>query len=410
MKIGMVTAVYKPLVNGVTHMISLYKKHLEELGHEVTIFTLGDPDPQGEEPGVIRSPGKEVGSYGYYLSTRYTREAQERLREMEILHCHHMLMSVDMAHRYARCPIVYTNHTRYDLYAGTYTPLPRSATDVLMRQIWPEYTDLADVVITPSDSVRQVMLDFGVRRPIVVIENGVDLRPFHSPPKPYTKTDLNIPETAVLLVYVGRVSHEKNITVLLEQFAIAREIVPDLHLMVVGTGPAQDEVSTLIADLDIEDNVLITGGMAYADIPNILAAADIFVTASITEVHPLTVIEAMAAGLPVAATNSPGILDTVEPGKTGLLVSEPERGLAAAMVGLSVNAQKRARMSRAANISSNKYDINLTIKNTLDLYEELRYKRPDLEREKAHGRWYRDTSKLRPKIEQLANLIRSGNV
>ncbi len=409
MKIGMVTAVYKPLVNGVTHMVSLYKKHFEALGHEVTVFTLGDPDPQGEEPGIIRSPGKEVG-YGYYLSTRYTREAQKRLREMEILHCHHMLMSVDMAHRYARCPIVYTNHTRYDLYAGTYTPFPRSATDVLMRQIWPEYTDLADVVITPSESVRQVMLDFGVRRPIVVIENGVDLRPFHSPPSPCTKADFNIPETAVLLVYVGRVSHEKNITILLEQFAVAKEIVPELHLMIVGTGPAQAEVAACIDDLGIQDNVVFVGGVAYSEIPNVLAAADVFVTASVTEVHPLTVIEAMAAGLPVAATNSPGISDTVEPGRTGLLISEPERGLAAAMVGLANNTYKREKMGRAARAASHKYDINLTIENTLDLYEELRRTRPDLEREKSHGRWYRDTSKLRPKIEQLANLIRLGNV
>ena len=48
MRIGMVTAVYKPVINGVTRMISLYKERLEDLGHEVTIFTLGDPDPGGE--------------------------------------------------------------------------------------------------------------------------------------------------------------------------------------------------------------------------------------------------------------------------------------------------------------------------------------------------------------------------
>ncbi len=80
------------------------------------------------------------------------------------------------------------------------------------------------------------------------------------------------------------------------------------------------------------------------------------------------------------------------------------------MVGLANNAHKREAMSRASRVASNKYDINLTIKNTLDLYEDLRHTRPDLEREKSHGRWYRDTSKLRPKIEQLANLIRLGNV
>jgi len=180
MRIGMVTACYKPVINGVTRMVLLYKQHLESLGHEVTVFTLGEPDPAGEEPSVVRSPAIPVAD-GYYVSMRYSRKAQVLLSQMDIIHCHHLFMSVEMAHRYGRCPIVYTNHTRYDLYTGSYTPLPQPAADALMRQIWPEFTDFADVVITPSASVRRVMLDFGVRRPIEVIENGVDLRPFRQP-------------------------------------------------------------------------------------------------------------------------------------------------------------------------------------------------------------------------------------
>ena len=60
--------------------------------------------------------------------------------------------------------------------------------------------------------------------------------------------------------------------------------------------------------------------------PNYLAAADIYVSASVTEVHPLTVIEAIAAGLPVAASRSPGIIDTIEPGVSGLLATDPAKG------------------------------------------------------------------------------------
>ena len=182
MKIGMVTVVYKPVVNGVTNMVSLYKRHLEELGHEVTVFTLGDPDPDGDEPGVIRSKALPLSDYGYHIGVGYTRRAQERLQEMDVLHCHHLVAGVDIAHRYARCPIVLTNHTRLDLYTGSFIPLPQQAADAMMRQIWPEYTDMAEVVITPSESVRQVLLDFGVRKPIEVIPNGVDLETFHEAP------------------------------------------------------------------------------------------------------------------------------------------------------------------------------------------------------------------------------------
>ena len=405
MRIGMVTACYKPVVNGVTRMVSLYKEHLEATGHEVTIFTLGDPDPN-DEPGVIRSPGFMLGDYGYYISMRYSSEAQARLQEMDIIHCHHLFMSVEMAHRYGRSPIVYTNHTRYDLYTGSFISLPQPAADAIMRQVWPEFTDYADVVVTPSASVRDVMLEFGVRRPIELIENGVDLRPFHYPTQPLSKTDLNMPETAVLVTYVGRLSPEKDVDILLEQFAIAKDVVPNLYLMVMGKGACQPDLERQARYLGLGNSVLFTGPIPYDQVTNYLAAADLFATASVTEVHPLTVIEAMAAGLPVVGISSPGIVDIVESGKSGLLTTKPAGGLAAALVGLASNEAKRREMAQAARHDSERFDIDNTIQRTLALYERLRRERPDLRRKKMHGRRIFDSERLQPVVGQLGKLLR----
>lgn len=405
MRIGMVTACYKPVVNGVTRMVALYKQHLEALGHEVTIFTLGEPDPEGDEPGVVRSPGMPVAE-GYYIGMRYTREAQVLLGQMDIIHCHHLFMSVEIAHRYGRSPIVYTNHTRYDLYTGSYMPLPQPAADAVMRQIWPEFTDFADVVITPSESVRRVMLDFGVRRPIEVIANGVDLRPFRNPPDPLNKRDLGIPDSATLFTYVGRLSPEKDLDLLLRQFAIARDIAPDIHLLIIGKGPSADELLILARQLGIEKNVHFMGVVGYDKVGNYLAAADIFVTASVTEVHPLTVIEAMAAGLPVVAVASPGITDTVQSGRSGFLTNQPDGGLAAAMVGLALDKERRWQMGLAAQQMSERFDILQTVAKTVELYERLAAARPDLMRKKKHGRWVRNRESLVPLVEQLARLLR----
>ena len=78
MRIGMVSATYDPtVVNGAVHMVTLYKKHLEALGHEVTIFTLGEQTDTDRANRVTRSPGIRLGGYGYYLSNSYTREAQD---------------------------------------------------------------------------------------------------------------------------------------------------------------------------------------------------------------------------------------------------------------------------------------------------------------------------------------------
>jgi 1,2-diacylglycerol 3-alpha-glucosyltransferase len=405
MRIGMVTACYKPVVNGVTRMIGLYKQYLESLGHEVTIFTLGEPDPDGEEPGVVRSPAIPV-SGGYYLSMRYSREAQELLGQMDIIHCHHLFMSVELAHRYGRCPIVYTNHTRYDLYTGSYTPLPQPAADALMRQVWPDFSDFADVVVTPSNSVRRIMLDFGVRRPIEVIENGVNLRPFRNPTNPLSKKSLGIPETAVLFVYVGRLSPEKDLDLLLRQFAIARDIATGMHLMIIGQGPLADELAIQARQMGIEKQVYFMGGIPYERVSDYLAAADVFTTASTSEVHPLTLIEAMATGLPVAAVASPGIAETVETGRSGYLTNQPDGGLAAAMVGLAVDKEKRWEMGLAARRASSRFDIANTVAKTVELYERLLAARPDLVRKHKHGRWLQNRERLEPMVEQLARLLR----
>ncbi|WP_420643602.1 glycosyltransferase [Candidatus Leptofilum sp.] len=404
MRIGMVTACYKPVINGVTRMVSLYKEHLEAAGHEVTIFTLGNPDPN-DEPGVVRSPGLMLGDYGYYVSMRYSSEAQALLQEMDIIHCHHLFMSVEMAHRYGRSPIVYTNHTRYDLYTGSVISLPQPAADAIMRQVWPEFTDFADVVITPSAGLRDVMLEFGVRRPIELIENGVDLRPFHHPTAPLAKADLGVPETAVLVTYVGRLSPEKDVDILLDQFAIAKDVVPNLHLMIIGKGSVQADLQKQAKQLGVTDSVTFTGPVAYEEVANYLAAADLFATASVTEVHPLTVIEAMAAGLPVVAVSSPGIVDTVTSDQSGLLTTKPAGGLAAALVGLASNDARRKQMAQAARQESERFDIYNTIQRTIKLYERLQEERPDLKRKKMHGRRIFDSERLQPVVEQLGKLL-----
>lgn len=407
MKIGMVTAVYKPIINGVTQMVSLYKHHLEELGHEVTIFTLGDPDPAGDESRVIRSKAIPLRDYGYHFAVSFSREVQDLMRDMDILHCHHLGSGVDLAHRYAKCPIVLTNHTRLDLYTGTYfpLPLPQQAADALMRQVWPEYTDMAEVVIAPSNTIKEVLIDFGVRQPIEVIPNGVDLDPFLKPPKPRNKNELGIPESDVLMIYIGRLSEEKNLTTLLERFTITENIIRNIHLCLVGDGPETENLKKLTQSLGCAHKVHFLGTLPHEEIPNVLAAADFFVTASVSEVHPLTVIEAMATGLPIAATHSPGLVDTVENGVTGYLAQDPQIGFDVAIAALASSKERRQRMGEAAQCASKRYDIRSTVAQTIALYERLQVERPDLKRSRSHGRWYRNRKGLRPKLDRLAELF-----
>mgnify|MGYP000921640536 CR=1 FL=1 len=404
MRVGMVSATYDPsVVNGAVRMVTLYKRHLEALGHEVIIFALGDAQLEDRAAGIVRSPGIRLGDYGYFFSMGYSREAQQLLSQMDVVHCHHLFMSVELAHRYARCPIVYTNHTRYDLYTGAYMPLPQPAADAIMRQLWPEFTDFADAVIAPSESVRQLMIEFGVRAPTVVIENGIELEPFLHPHRPRGKAAFGLNDADFLFMYAGRLSSEKNLTNLLEQFAVACQVLPNLHLALLGKGPQETELRQRAADLAIDDCVHFAGIVPFDEVGDWLAAADAFVTASTSEVHPLTVIEAMAAGKPVAAVVSPGIVDTIVPGITGYTPSSPD-GLDAAFVALAANPERARQMGAAAREASQRFDIRRTVARTVELYEELLTTRPDLARVHEHGRWLRRTEKWAEMLDQLAQL------
>ncbi len=388
MRIGLVTACYTPVINGVTRMVQLYRRELTARGHEVTVFTWGDPQPD-DDADVMRAPAWPLGATGYYVGLRLPQTLQERLRQQDILHAHHPVMALEIAHRYAAGPVVFTNHTRYDLYAEVYAHLPPPLARLTLRRLWPRLTDDSDVIIAPSPSLRAVLQRFGVQRPIVVIENGVDLAPFSCPPAPLDKAALGLPAEATLMIYVGRLAREKHLTTLLRSFVAARQHAPQLHWLLVGDGPERAALQEAAQAAGVAQVVHWVGALPPQAVANYLAAADFFATASTTEVHPLTVIEALAAGRPVVGIRSPGLVDIVTPGEDGWLADPGEDDLTAGLVMLATQPELRQRLSQTARHTAQRYNIQRTIEHTLALYQRLRRERPDRQRTRPHGGQHR---------------------
>ncbi len=371
MHIGLVTACYEPVVNGVTRMITLYKSHLEAAGHRVSVFTLGRRSHGAEARGIYRSPAIPLGSSGYYFTTGYTKQARRILAEVDVIHCHHLLMGLEFAKRYGRGPIVYTNHTRYDLYTGAYTGLPQNVADGLLMRIWPYMTDFCHTIISPSKSLKRILREFGVRKPIVVIHNGIEIDCYRRKPQIDVRQLYNIPVGATLFVNVSRLSPEKRPLTLLREFAEIAKISPSYHLLLVGSGASSRQLKRLVGELGLINQVSFAGAITPEYIPDYLTAADVFVTASVSEVHPLAVIEAMAAGLPVVGISSPGLKDTVEHESSGLLSSNDAGALALAMTQLGQSRDKRLAIGATAQKMSQRFDIRITVERTLDVYQKL---------------------------------------
>ncbi|MBV6451742.1 MAG: Alpha-monoglucosyldiacylglycerol synthase [Anaerolineales bacterium] len=376
MRIGMMTDAYKPYVSGVTSYIDLNKRALEALGHEVYVFTFGDLEHPDEDPRVIRSPGLPLSDTGFYLSLRHSTQAQRIIQTMDIIHVHHPFMSGRLALIYGRkrnIPIIFTNHTRYDLYAQTRVPLmPAEVSMGMLQAYMPAFCENTDLVISPSRGMEKILRQYGVTSHIEVVPNGADLQPFLSA-APLSREKFGFDADDILIVYMGRIAPEKNLELLLSAFAGVSRAVPRTKLLVVGGGQKEHEegIKEFASELEIMDRVKFTGTVPYAKLPSYLAMCDIFATASVTEVHPFSVIEGMAAGLPIVGIDSPGVGDSIADGETGLLSVDDLASFTAKLTALCLNKDLQKKMGAAAQEASHQFSIENTTKIMLGHYTRL---------------------------------------
>jgi 1,2-diacylglycerol 3-alpha-glucosyltransferase len=376
MRIGQLTDCYLPVLNGVTSLVRTYKAQLERLGHQAAVFTAGHLDYADEEPDVVRSWGIPLGDTGYYAAPGYSHQARVRLATMDLLHAHHPFIAGRLALRYGRRfgqPVVYTNHTRLDLYAGVYVPRPlRGPARRLLHRYMPRFVARCDLVIAPSAGLAAVMRErWGIKSPVVVVPNGIDLARFRRPANPASRTELSLPPDGPLAIYTGRLGAEKNLAFLLRAFALVAPSVREAHLLLLGDGPQAVALRTLAGELGLEERVIFPGAVPYEQVPAYLAAADLFVSASVTEVHPMSLLEGLAVGLPAVGVLSPGVADTVEDDVNGLLTDHDLTAFSGALRRLLTDADLRARLAEGARRTGDRFSIEHTTAQIVEHYQQL---------------------------------------
>lgn len=376
MRIGMMADIYKTQVSGVTKSIALSKRWLENEGHEVFIFTFGDDEVIDQEKNIIRTSGVPVVDTGIYLNLRYNRRARQLLYSMDIAHVHHPFVSGSLAMRYCvprNIPIVFTNHTRYDLLAQAYLPiLPETIGDAALKAYLSPFYRACDLVIVPSPSMLHILEEhFGLISPVEVIPNGLDLTPYREEIPPVDRSRFDFSSHDVICIYVGRLSPEKSLSLLLRAFYGVAMTYEHVRLLIVGDGPERENLEAQVKFMDLGSKVHFTGMVDYKDIPSYLACSDIFVTPSSSETFGLSTVEAMAAGLPSLGIDAPGTVDIIENGITGLVTSDDLAVFTAKLVLLSTNHELRRAMGRQAVQASKKYDIQTTTGILIQHYQQL---------------------------------------
>lgn len=190
---------------------------------------------------------------------------------------------------------------------------------------------------------------------VQVIPYGVDATVFHPAVAPLARSDFGLTATDAILVSIGRVVPKKGFDVLIQALPAILRVVPHTHILIGGDGPQREALMRLAAELGVSDHVHLPGLIARERVPNFLAIGDLFILPSIRDAAgnmdglPNVLMEALALGKPVVASNLGGVPLVVKDGENGLLCAPGDASaLAEAIVPLLSDPVRRSRLGRAA--------------------------------------------------------------
>ena len=369
MRIGIVTATYLPSKNGVATSTALFARGLRAAGHEVRIFAPDHPDGQHRpEEGTIRLPSTMLAApsdYPLLLPPSASLTARLPLSDLDVIHTMHPFLAGQVALRWARMlnvPLVFTAHTQYHQYVH-YARVSRRVSRWLVRRHVRQFARAADLVLAPGRAMVDMLRRYRYHGEVTLLPNPVDLEGFLQAVPSGVRASHGIPGQAPLLVYVGRLAPEKNLEGLLSAFTELREHRTDAHLLIVGSGPARARLQGMVRD----EHVHFAGPVEHHLIPGYLKAADAFVTASTSEILPMSMIEALGAGLPLVAAASPAAEDLVQSGLNGFLCDPTPRALAEGMASV-LDASALPRLRQGALERARSYDVSVRARELEQLY------------------------------------------
>ncbi|MBQ6538826.1 MAG: glycosyltransferase [Bacilli bacterium] len=341
MRIGLFADTYPPQINGVSTSVQMLKQALEREGHIVYVITSNNESAfkykYDEKERVLRVPGIKTGLYDYRLSRIYPVHLRKFIKswKLEVIHSHHEFSIGIMARLLAKelnIPLVHTLHTMYE---DNLEIMTKGHFEKTSKKILEEFTNLfcdktCNELIVPTVKVYTLLKDkYGFTRNIHVIPSGIEIERFYQENLDkkvieQIKKENGIKKSDRVLIYLGRIGPEKSIDFLIKAMPKLIKKDKNIKLLIVGPGPEEDNLKKLAKDLDLEKDVIFTGGVHWEDVPYYYACGEILVTASTYETQGLTMVEGMATSLAPVCINDPALTSCVTDKIDGLVFNDEE--------------------------------------------------------------------------------------
>ncbi len=384
MRIGIFTETYTPYISGLVTSEVMLKKALEKLGHEVYVVTANLESFHYEydkEEKVLRIPGIPTGIYDSRLTAVYPIKAVNKIKSwnLDIIHSQTEFAIGTFARLLAfqfNIPLVHTYHTMYEDYVHYIT---KGYFDKSSKKIV-EYLTLfycdktASELIVPTKKTYDLFKQkYQVDRNIHIIPTGIELDRFYVENIDMSKlksiqNKLGLKKDDFIAIFIGRLAQEKNIGYLLDVIRDLLPKCPKLKLLVVGDGPDYEKYQELIKEYGIEDHVVMTGKVAWEDVPYYYHLSNIFLTASTTETQGLTVIEAMASSVPPICIDDESFRNVVVDDLSGRIF-KTKRECKKIILKLYNNPEEVQRLSNQARINVERFSSRFFAESVLKVYE-----------------------------------------
>lgn len=380
MNIALFMDCFTPMKNGVITSAMQLKEGLEKKGHHVVIIAVRVDNYDAKSPDIMLVPmipfdfGSKQG-FGLGLVSRKKLVAFLKQHKVDLIHCH-TEFGVGLAGKWAakklNLPRVTTTHTMWEMYSN-YNVLLKIK--FIWRTFFRFFMKGTSVIVAPSMKAKKYdnMVVPGV--PIQLVPNGIDMKKFKA--QHLTKKDIEevrkhygLTASDHCLIFVGRVGPEKRVEELLDLVVPVMKKHAHVKMIYVGDGPAMASLKEKVKKTGLTKSVVFTGFVNWDEVYRLYSISDMFVTASLSEVHPMTMIEGAMCGLPCLSRRDDSYVDLIHEGENGYMADTDEE-LTARIEEVLTDAKKHKKFSDGSLKISQMFTADNHAKRMEKLYKKV---------------------------------------
>lgn len=389
MTIALFSDSYLPTKSGVVTVVLQLREQLIKLGHKVLLITVETTEEfHSDDPLVYQVHSKPLGmGTDQFISLPFIPNLVKFLKKnnVELIHCHTEFgigNAAVICAKTLKIPAICTTHTMWTEFYKHYIPMAKFISPNVIQKTMKIFYKRFNALIAVSSKARNLTKSKKMlpKMPSVIIPNAIDDSKFvqkhlTEQEKQEIRSKYGIKNTDVLLLFLGRLAEEKRV---FELLTICKNVVKkcgNCKVMFVGNGPAYIGMTNICTKEISEGKIIFTGFVEWEKVHNFYESADIFITASLSEMHSMTILEAELSSLPIVTRKDDSYIDSIFDNENGYLCNTDEE-MEEKIIQLISDEVKRKKFGKKSLEITKNFTIEKYMQRTLFVYDEVIKKYP----------------------------------